>query len=132
MAWKLRVAVFPAGQNEDSTASNHEAGLPELVDLSEFINVLQTGLNVFAIEAHNGTLTSSDLSMIPALQILPGGGVAAACENDLDNDRDGLTDLPYKWRSDHGRAKFGSGRGHHGIGWQPERPGKHRGAHGNR
>jgi len=75
-----------AGQNENTTAADHEAGLPEPINLSEFVNALQTGSNVFAIEVHNGTLTSSDLSMIPELRVL--SGVGTCDDGPLDSPSD--------------------------------------------
>ena len=57
------------GQNENTMATDHEAGLPEGIDLSGFVDLLESGSNVFAVEVHNGTSNSSDLSMIPELQV---------------------------------------------------------------
>ena len=52
----------------DATATaGHEAGTPEDFDISTSRRLLQPGNNVLAIEVHNRSLTSSDLSMIPQL-----------------------------------------------------------------
>jgi hypothetical protein len=52
----------------DSVASaTHEAGTPVEFDLSAYKGLLQSGRNVLAIEVHNRTLDSSDLSLIPEL-----------------------------------------------------------------
>ncbi len=53
----------------DQTASGgHEAGTPEEFDLRNAIQYLVEGTNVFAIEGHNVSITSSDFSLIPTLQ----------------------------------------------------------------
>lgn len=54
---------------------NREAGSPVEYDLSSRKALLRPGANVFAIQVHNFELTSSDLSILPALlnrQLLPG------------------------------------------------------------
>ena len=70
-------ANLPSGTITHQTAANgsHEAGTPEEFDLSPFLGLLREGANVLAIEVHNRSLTSSDLSMIPELVnriLLPG------------------------------------------------------------
>jgi hypothetical protein len=57
-----------AGQDQNTKATNHEAGTPETIDLSPFIGTLLES-NVFAIEVHNSKIQDSDLSVIPTLQI---------------------------------------------------------------
>ncbi len=70
-------ANLPAGivpYNTRATAS-HEAGTPRDFDISDHKDLLHTGDNVLAIQVHNRSITSGDLSMIPELlsrQILPG------------------------------------------------------------
>lgn len=49
---------------------NHEAGTPEVFDISQFIYLLEEGRNVLAIEGHNASLGSGDLSLIPTLRSL--------------------------------------------------------------
>ena len=59
--------------NQQATAS-HEAGTPEVFDITTGKRWLQVGENVLAIQVHNINLTNGDLSMIPELlsrQILP-------------------------------------------------------------
>ncbi len=58
-------AVF---YNTPASNGNHEAGTPEVFDLGQFVGVLRIGENVLATEGHNGSLTSSDLSLIPELR----------------------------------------------------------------
>jgi uncharacterized protein (DUF1800 family) len=56
-------------------ATSHDAGTPEDIDISAHIPRLHVGVNTLAIQVHNTTLTSSDLSMIPELinrEVLPG------------------------------------------------------------
>ena len=68
----------PEGQTKDSTSSLHEASAgsggnpPEVIDLSAYASYLVEGENVFAIEVHNGSLDSSDLSMIPTFVMFGG------------------------------------------------------------
>jgi hypothetical protein len=47
---------------------SHEAGTPETISLGTAGDWLQEGQNVLAIEGHNNSLTSSDLSLIPSLR----------------------------------------------------------------
>ncbi len=70
-------ANLPAGQVAYNATANgsHEAGTPVDFDISAFKNLLVRGDNVLAIQVHNTSLTSSDLSMIPELlsrETLPG------------------------------------------------------------
>lgn len=70
-------ANLPAGDvpHDSAAAGSHEAGTPEEFDLSADKDLLVAGENVLAIQVHNRSLTSSDLSMIPELvgrEILPG------------------------------------------------------------
>ncbi len=56
------------------TAVDHEAqmyagGQPDRFDVSEFINLLQEGTNTLAIEVHNISASSSDMSLIPFLTL---------------------------------------------------------------
>ncbi len=62
------------GQNQNTPATSHDAGTPEDIDITAFKTVLVPGENVFAIEVHNTTLSSSDLSMIPEMTI--SGGIS--------------------------------------------------------
>lgn len=61
-----------SGQNQNTPATSHDAGTPENIDITAFKTVLTPGENVFAIEVHNATLSSTDLSMIPEMTIAGG------------------------------------------------------------
>lgn len=68
---------LPAGfvPFDRAASGSHEAGTPEDFDITDRKDLLQVGANVLAIQVHNRSLTSSDLSMIPALfsrTMLPG------------------------------------------------------------
>jgi hypothetical protein len=64
----------PPGQDENTTADNHEAGQPEVIELEPPAGTLVVGVNVLAIELHNQALDSSDASMIPQLYRVPEPG----------------------------------------------------------
>lgn len=49
-------------------ATAHEVGTPETISLGTAGDLLRVGKNVLAIEGHNNSLTSSDLSMVPSLR----------------------------------------------------------------
>ncbi|MBN1116789.1 MAG: CotH kinase family protein [Bacteroidales bacterium] len=51
----------------DREAQMWQGGQPELFDISAFLNVLNTGTNLFCVEVHNVGASSSDLSIIPFL-----------------------------------------------------------------
>jgi len=56
-------------------SASHEAGTPEDFDITARKDLLRMGANVLAIQVHNRSLFSGDLSMIPALlsrTVLPG------------------------------------------------------------
>ncbi|MFT3738606.1 MAG: CotH kinase family protein [Breznakibacter sp.] len=53
----------------DKEASIYSGGYPETFDISNFTNTLVQGTNVIAIEGHNASPTSTDLSLIPFLSI---------------------------------------------------------------
>jgi len=61
---------LPAGPVTYQTlaSQSHEAGTPETINLGAAGDWLQEGKNVLAIEGHNNSLTSSDVSLIPSLQ----------------------------------------------------------------
>jgi hypothetical protein len=64
--------TMPAGAATWETLANssgHEAGTPVTIVLGAAGDWLHVGTNVLAIEGHNATLTSSDLSLIPALRV---------------------------------------------------------------
>lgn len=69
---------IPSGQNNTTSATpGHEASGSstnpvEVIDLSAFIGSLVTGTNVLAIEVHNAGIGSSDLTMIPTLDMTGG------------------------------------------------------------
>ena len=61
---------------DQRASKSHEADLPpDSINLRPFVNIMQTGENVLAIQVHNSSLNSSDLSALPRLvnrHILPG------------------------------------------------------------
>jgi len=60
---------FDQGSDNYREAQIYQGGDPELFDLSGFITYLQNGENLLAIEVHNYTINSSDLSIIPFLTL---------------------------------------------------------------
>jgi hypothetical protein len=46
-------------------ASMYQGGQPEIFDSPDIAGLLQTGENVLALEVHNSSITSSDLTLIP-------------------------------------------------------------------
>lgn len=64
-------ANMPAGlPSFDTLASAHkEPGTPDLINLDGFISLIGNGENVLAIEIHNASLDSSDLSFLPRLLV---------------------------------------------------------------
>jgi hypothetical protein len=62
---------MPVGQPSfDTLASgSRESGTAALFNLDGFISLIGTGDNVLAIEIHNASLTSSDLSFLPSLLV---------------------------------------------------------------
>ncbi|MCD4651955.1 MAG: CotH kinase family protein, partial [Candidatus Cloacimonetes bacterium] len=61
---------FPPVNNQGASAGYHEAKLYRGLPLEEYpidMSLLQTGANIFAIQCHNYTSSSSDLSLIPFL-----------------------------------------------------------------
>lgn len=77
----------------DTTASSHEAGSPVTFDLSEHIGLLQWGTNVLAIEIHNRSISSSDLTMIPELVVSHADSNRNNPPPDDDVDTDIVTNL---------------------------------------
>jgi hypothetical protein len=67
----------PTGQDHTTTAANHEAGQPEVIELQPSAGTLVAGANLLAIELHNQALDSSDASMIPQLHRVPEPGSRA-------------------------------------------------------
>jgi len=64
-------ANMPVGQPSFDTlaSSGREPGTAVLFNLDGFISLIGTGNNVLAIEIHNSSLTSSDLSFLPRLLV---------------------------------------------------------------
>ncbi len=59
--------------DRDTSATSHEYGVLEEIDLAASIGSLVAGRNVLAIEVHNSSLGSDDLSLSPALQAYDAG-----------------------------------------------------------
>ncbi len=65
----------PPAHDADATPNHEATASPALISLKPFRSILKPGENVLAIQVHNGTLNSSDLSILPRLidrRILPG------------------------------------------------------------
>lgn len=65
----------PPACDADATPNHEVTAAPARISLKPFKNLLKPGENVLAIQVHNGTLNSSDLSILPRLidrRILPG------------------------------------------------------------
>ena len=52
----------------DALASDHEAGALERIDITPFLKFLKPGENVLALQGHNSSLFSSDLTLTATLQ----------------------------------------------------------------
>ena len=66
-----RVNVAPGDVNELTSATT--VGEPSTVEFSIDPDLLEVGDNAIAVSVHNANLTSSDLSFIPTLVLIPGG-----------------------------------------------------------
>lgn len=53
----------------DREATIYNGGVPETFDLGNYLSLLRQGTNVIAIEGHNASSNSTDLSLIPFLSI---------------------------------------------------------------
>ena len=65
----------PPAYDVDTNGNHEVTASPAYISLKPFRSILKPGENVLAIEVHNGTLNSSDLSILPRLidrRILPG------------------------------------------------------------
>ena len=65
----------PPAHDADATPNHEVTVSPAYISLKPYISLLKPGENVLAIQVHNGTLNSSDLSIRPRLidrRILPG------------------------------------------------------------
>ena len=100
----------PVAYDEPASSDTHEACcgsgcMPDQADLSSFIGLLNPGFNVLAIQAHNGTIDSSDFIFIPTLS-----SVAAPYAGDFEPDGDvDLTDLAVlaeAWLAQAGQARY--------------------------
>lgn len=56
-----------ANQTQNTAAASHESDPPESIDLTTRADTLQAGSNTLAIEVHNSSLGSSDLTLLPRL-----------------------------------------------------------------
>jgi len=66
----------------DMASTTTVATLPESVEITVSKTLLREGRNVLAVQIHNNSLTSSDLSMIPSL-VSQKGGTSVGDKNDL-------------------------------------------------
>lgn len=61
------IPAFDETAITDREAQIYQGGLPELFSLENWETILQSGTNVLAIQVHNVSITSSDMSLIPFL-----------------------------------------------------------------
>lgn len=71
---RANIGVVGVNVNYNDVATDHEAQMyqgnnPEVFDISSFANYLVNGDNVLAIEVHNNSAQSSDLTLIPFLTL---------------------------------------------------------------
>ena len=71
----------PPAFDTPANTPDHEAGTPEVYDISQAITQLVDGVNVLAIQVHNRSLSSSDLSLIPELTADYGCTSADDCDD---------------------------------------------------
>ena len=57
----------PPAYNRNANGSHEVTGPAEYIGLKRFRNIAETGVNVLAIQVHNSSLNSSDLSILPRL-----------------------------------------------------------------
>jgi hypothetical protein len=65
----------PPAYDVDTNGNHEVTASPAYISLKPFRSILKPGENILAIQVHNGTLNSSDLSILPRLidrRILPG------------------------------------------------------------
>lgn len=100
----------PVAYNRPASSDSHEACCgagcaPRQVDLSSFIDLLQEGENVLAVQAHNATLSSSDFLFIPTLT-----SVSKPRTGDFEPDGDvDLADFAVfaqAWLSEDGQSQY--------------------------
>ncbi len=96
--------------NQPAGSDTHEACCgsgctPRQVDLAAYVSILNPGFNVLAIQAHNGTLSSSDFLFIPTLS-----SVTAPYSGDFEPDGDvDLKDfevLAQSWLAEDGQTPY--------------------------
>lgn len=63
---------YRAHLSHEASRGDTSPNPPETFDLTSHLSLLTTGKNVLAIEVHNKHLSSSDLSLVPALEAVPG------------------------------------------------------------
>lgn len=73
-------------------AGPHEAGEPDVLNISGFVNELRDGTNVLAVQGANHDIASSDFSLIPALgSTALGAGENLGCGELLYTTSDSIT-----------------------------------------
>ena len=81
--YKRQAFDTPASATHEITGG--EGVFDEVIDLTEFRDSLRNGLNVFAIQVHNNTLGSSDMSLSAELEFSATG--ETFIRGDVDNNR---------------------------------------------
>jgi len=97
----------PPAHNRNANGNHEVTEGPEYIGLKRARNIMKPGENVLAIQAHNGSLGSSDLSVLPRLiqrDVLPG-----SMEN---GDRNGVWTFHFdpERHDTSGKTLFGGGR----------------------
>ena len=98
----------PVAHDEPTPSSSHEACCscrPEQIDLTEFIGILETGTNVFAVQGHNASTTSSDFIIIAGLYSVVGPW-PGDFEPDGDVDLDDFSILAASWLTQPGQSRY--------------------------
>lgn len=100
----------PAAYNRPASSDAHEACCgsgctPRQVDLASYIGILNPGVNVLAIQAHNGTLSSSDFFFLPTLSSVS-TPYAGDFEPDGDVDLNDFAILAQAWLTQDGQNQY--------------------------
>lgn len=105
----------PATYDQPATTDNHEACCgsgtptgpcpPEEIDLTDYIDDLEQGFNVLAVQVHNTSLGSSDFLFIPQLYSVV-GPIPGDFEPDGDVDSDDFAIFAKAWLTSQGHERY--------------------------